>query len=65
MKDADMLEGVQRKTKRIPSLRNFSYEERLKTFGMFSIRGRKLWDDTMEMFKMIHDIDMVSLQKLF
>ena len=36
VKDADMLEGVQRKgTKMIPSLRNVSYEERLKKLGMY------------------------------
>ena len=34
VKDADMLEGVQRRaTKMIPSLRKLSYEERLKRFG--------------------------------
>ena len=38
-KDVDMLEGAQRgATKLIPSLRNLSYEERLKRLGMFSLR---------------------------
>ena len=36
MKGADMLEEVQRRaTKMIPSLRNLSYEERLKRLGVF------------------------------
>ena len=36
VKDADMLDGVQRRaTKMIPSLRNLSYEERLKRLGVF------------------------------
>ena len=60
MKDADMLEGVQRRTtKIIPGLRNLSYEERLKRVGMFSLRRRRLRDDMTEMFKMIQGIDKV------
>ena len=43
MKDADMLEEIQRRaTKMIPSLGNLSYEERLKRFGMFSLRCRRV-----------------------
>ena len=65
MKDADMLEGVQRKaTKMIPNLRNL-YEERLKRLGMFSLRRRRLRGDMIAVFKMIHFIDKVNLGKLF
>ena len=64
--DADMLEKVQRRaTKMIPSLRNLSYEERLKRLGMFSLRCRTLRGDIIEMFKMIHSIDKVNLGKVF
>ena len=66
LKDADMLEGVQRRrTKIIQSLRNLSYEERLKRLGMFSLRRRRIRDDMIEVFKMIHGIDNVNLGKLF
>ena len=45
-KDAEMLEGVQRRgTKISPSLRNLSYEERLKRLDGFSLRRRRLRDD--------------------
>ena len=65
-KDADMVEGVQRRvTKMIPNLRNLSYEERLKMLGMFSSRYRRLRDDMIEVFKMIQSIDKVNLRKLF
>ena len=46
VKDADMPEGVQRRaTKRIPSLRNLSYEGRLKILSMFSRRCRRFRGD--------------------
>ena len=65
-KNADMLEGVQRRaTKMIPSLRNLSYEKRLKRLGMFSRRCRRLRGDMIEMSKMIHGIDKVNLGKLY
>ena len=49
-----MLEGVQRRaTKMILSLRNLSYEERLKMLGMFSLRRRRLRGDVIEVFNMI------------
>ena len=61
-----MLERVQRRTtKMIPSLRNVSYEERLKRLGMFSLTHRRLRGDRNEVFKMIHGIDKVTLGNLF
>ena len=57
-RDADMLEGVQRRaTKMIQSLRNLSYEERLKRLGMFTLRRRRLRGEMIEVFKIIHGID--------
>ena len=66
MKNADMLEGVQRRPfKMIPSLRNLSYEERRKGLGILSLKHRGLRGDMFEVFKMIHGIDKVNLGKLF
>ena len=60
-KYANILEGVQRKaTRMISSLRNVSYEERLKRLGMFSLRHKRLRGDMIEVFKMIHRIDKVD-----
>ena len=64
VKDADMLKGIQRTTKMIPSLRNL-YEERLKTLDVFSHRLKRLKGDMIEMFMMIHSIDKVNLENLF
>ena len=61
MKDAAMLEGVQRRaTKMIPGLRNL-YEERLNRFCMSSLRCRRLRGDMIKVFKIIQGIDKVNL----
>ena len=58
MKNIDILEWVQRKaTKMIPSLKNLSYEERLKRLSMFPLRRRRLRTDMIEVCKMIHGIN--------
>ena len=65
-KDADTLEGVQRRaTKMIPGLKNLSYQERLKRLGMFSLNRRRLRGDMIEVFKMIHGIDKVIQGSFF
>ena len=49
-----MLEGVQKRaTKKIPSLRNLSYVEKVKMLGIFSLRRRRLKGDMIEVFRMI------------
>ena len=64
--DTALQEAVQRRTtKMIQSLRNLSYEERLKRLGMFSLKRRRLRGNLIEMFKMIHGIDKINLGKLF
>ena len=61
-----MLQEVQKRaTKMIPSLRNLSYEERLKRLGMFSLRRRRLRGDMIEVFKINHGFDKVNIEKLF
>ena len=61
-----MLMGVQRRVaKMIPSFKNLSYEERLKTLDMFYLRRRRIRGDMIEVLKMIHGIDKVNLGKLF
>ena len=65
MKDADMLERVQRRaTKMIPSLRNL-YDERVKELGMFSLWRRRLRGDMIEVFKIIQGIDKENVGKFF
>ena len=49
----------------IPSLRNLSYEERLKRLRMFFLKHRRLRGDMIEVLKMIHGTDKVNLGKHF
>ena len=66
VKNAHMVKGVRRiATKMIPSMRNSSYDERLKRLGILSLRRRRLRSDMIEVFNMIYGTDKVNLGKLF
>ena len=61
IKNADMLGEVQRRaTKKIPSLRNLTYEEKLISLGIFSLSRRRLRGDMIEVFKMVNGIEKVN-----
>ena len=60
-KQVDILERVQRRaTKLIPSIRHFSYDDRLKAIGIMSLRKRRLRGDLIQQYKIFHKIDMVK-----
>ena len=51
-----MIEKVQRRaTKCVPSLKNLTYEERLKAMRLPSLKYRRKRGDLIEMFKYTHD----------
>ena len=57
-KDMNKLEGVQRRvTKMIPSLREKSYEERLKELNLFPLTQHRLRGDLIQVFKIMKNID--------
>ena len=65
-KDIIKLERVQRRvTKMIPSLRNKSYEERLKDLDLFPLQHRRLRGDLIQVFKIIRGIDNMDYNKYF
>ena len=66
VKDQAKLESVQRRaTKQIPSLRNSSYEERLRKLNMFSLKDRRIRGDLIETFKILKGFDVINQENLF
>ena len=65
-KDIAKLERVQRRvTKMIPSLRNKTYEDRLKELDLFPLQHRRVRGDLIQVFKIIKGIDNMDYTKYF
>jgi len=65
-KDMELLEAVQRRaTKIIPSLRNLSYEERLRCMDLPSLLYRQLRGDAIETYKYLHGQYRTNYLSLF
>ncbi|XP_053390990.1 uncharacterized protein LOC128553828 [Mercenaria mercenaria] len=67
-KDILVIENIQRRaTKMIPGLSNFSYEEKLRTLKLLTLKYRRLRGDMIEVFKLLNDMyyyDKSQLPKL-
>ena len=56
-KDIDTIENVQRRaTKMLPNLKDLSYEDRLKTLKLPTLRYRRLRGDMIETYKILNKI---------
>jgi ribonucleases P/MRP protein subunit RPP40 len=56
-KDIELMEGVQKRaTKLVPSVRKYSYEERLKFFNLTTLETRRIRGDLIEVFKIFKGI---------
>ena len=65
-KDIDMLDKIQRRaTKRIPGLRDLSYEERLKECGLTTLETRRLRGDQIEVFKILKGYENIDSNIFF
>ena len=57
LKDIDLIEGIQRSfTRRIPGFSNYSYNERLQLCGLESLKLRRIKEDMILIYKMIHGL---------
>ena len=65
-KDIDTLECIHRRaTKIIPELRDLSYEERLKKFGLTTLETRRLRGDQIEVFKILNGYENIDRNMFF
>ena len=65
-RDIDAVESVQRRfTKRLPTLKNLSYRERLKCLNIFSLELRQLHSDLFWCYKIVFCLVCVNLDDLF
>ena len=65
-KDSVTLENAQRRaTRMVNSLKGLPYEERLKRLGLPTLEYRRLRADVIEVYKIINQIDRVSINKFF
>ena len=65
-RDIDAVESVQRRfTKRLPTLKNLSYRERLKCLNIFSLELRRLHTDLFWCYKIVFGLVYVNLDDLF
>jgi len=66
IKDKALIESIQRRfTRMIPSIRKFSYEERLKKLGLWSLEDRRIRADLIEVYKMVYGLSSVRLNTFF
>ena len=65
-RDVRVLEQVQRRaTKLVPSLRNLSYEERLKLLNLTTLEERRKRGDMIETFKIMRNFDKIDASNFF
>ena len=60
-----MIERVQRKfTKRIPTLHNLSYNDRLAYLNIQSLEHRRLYIDIVTLYKIVHGFINVNIHDI-
>ena len=66
LKDKALIESIQRRfTRMIPSIRKFSYEDRLIKLGLWSLEDRRIRADLVEVYKMVYGLSSVRLSTFF
>ena len=64
--DIDNIERIQRSfTKRLPWLRNVSYEERLQILSLETLELRRIMFDVTLMFKLVHKLVDIETEDMF
>ena len=64
-KDKVLIEKIQRRFTKIPSLRNLPYETRLQKLGLWTLENRCVRADLIEVYKIIHGLSSVNFSTFF
>ena len=65
-KDVLALERVQRRfTRMIPGMKSLSYEERLRTLGLYSLEFRTIRGDLIETYRIVRGLARVDMKRMF
>eukprot|EP00061_Rhincodon_typus_P003180 g19462.t1 len=65
-KDVLALERVQRRfTRMIPGMKSVTYEERLRTLGLYLMEFRRMRGDLIEAYRILNCLDRVDIRKVF
>ena len=60
------LEGIQKRfTRMIPGMKGLSYEERLRSLGLYSIEFRRMRGDLIEPYRILWGLDRVDVERVF
>lgn len=60
--DIEMLEKVQRRASKVPlALKNLPYEDRIRVWGITSLRIRRIRGDLIKMYKVVNDIEKIVI----
>ena len=49
----------------IPGMKGLTYDERLRTLGLYSLEFRRLRGDLIETYKILNGLDRVDVGKMF
>ncbi len=60
IKDINRLEIQVRATKLITEIRHLSYENKLQTLGISTLKARRIRLDIIQMYKILHEVDNVD-----
>eukprot|EP00061_Rhincodon_typus_P000771 g12692.t1 len=64
-KDVLALEQVQRMfTRMVPGIESLSYEERLRTLGLYTLEFKRMSGDLIETFSMLNGLDKMDVGKM-
>ena len=60
--NSDVIERTKYRTKLVPTISNFVYEEYLEDLSLTTLADRRMRGDSIQMYKFIHEINEIDKQ---